>query len=56
VEVGFFPAASAWPAALGLGAVNLALGLVFGIWFYVVAAILVIGAIIGYAVEAQARP
>jgi hypothetical protein len=45
-----------WPAALGLGAVRLALGLVFGIWFFVIAAILVLGAIIGYSVEAQARP
>ena len=44
VEVGFFPAASVWPAALGLGAVNLALGLVFGIWFFVIAAILVYAA------------
>jgi hypothetical protein len=54
--VGYFPAASVWPAALGLGAVSLALGLVFGIWFFVIAAILVLGAIIGYSVEAQARP
>jgi hypothetical protein len=56
VPVGYFPAASVWPAALGLGAVNLALGLVFGYWFFVIAAILVIGAIIGYSVEAEARP
>lgn len=56
VPVGYFPAASVWPAALGLGAVSLALGLVFGIWFFVIAAILVIGAIVGYTVEAQARP
>jgi len=56
VPVGYFPMASLWPAALGLGAVNLALGLVFGYWFFVIAAILVIGAIIGYSVEAAARP
>jgi hypothetical protein len=56
VEIGFFPAASVWPAALGLGAVNLALGLVFGLWFFVIAGILLFGAIIGYSVEAQARP
>lgn len=54
VEVGYFPAASVWPPAMALGAVLTALGLVFGYWFIVVAAIFFIGAIIGYAVEAQA--
>jgi hypothetical protein len=56
VQVGFFPAASVWPAALGLGAVSIALGLVFGLWFFVIGGILVLGAVIGYSVEAQARP
>jgi hypothetical protein len=54
VEIGYFPAASVWPAALAIGAVMTALGLVFGYWFLVVAAIFFVGAIIGYAVEAQA--
>jgi hypothetical protein len=54
--VGFFPAASVWPAAIGLGAVVAGLGLVFGYWFFVIAVILLLGAIVGYAVEAQARP
>src|ERR1700730_13619698 len=31
--VGFFPAASVWPVALGLGVALGALGLVFGPWF-----------------------
>jgi hypothetical protein len=53
VEIGYFPAASVWPAALGMGAVLTALGLVFGYWFLVIAAIVFVGAIIGYAVEAQ---
>jgi len=53
VEVGYFPAASVWPAAMALGAVLVALGLVFGYWFFVIAAIVLVGAIIGYAVEAQ---
>ncbi len=52
-EVGYFPAASVWPPALGLGAVMTALGLVFGGWFFVIAAIFLVGAIIGYALEAQ---
>lgn len=54
VEIGFFPAASAWPAALALGAVFTALGLVFGYWFIVIGGIVFAGAVAGYAVEAQA--
>ena len=53
--VGYFPAASVWPAALGLGVVLVAVGLVFGPWFYLVGGIVVVGAVIGYAVEAEAR-
>ncbi len=53
-EIGFFPAASVWPAAMALGAVFTALGLVFGYWFIVIGAIVFVGAITGYAVEAQA--
>jgi len=53
-EIGFFPAASVWPAAMALGAVFTALGLVYGYWFIVIGAIVFIGAIAGYAVEAQA--
>lgn len=53
VEVGYFPAASVWPAALAMGAVQAALGLVYGVWFFVIAAIFTVGAVIGYAVEAQ---
>jgi hypothetical protein len=52
--VGYFPAASVWPPAMAMGAVLAALGLVFGFWFFVLAAIFFIGAIIGYAVEASA--
>lgn len=53
VEIGYFPAASVWPAAMAVGAVLTALGLVFGYWFIVIAAIVMVGAITGYAVEAQ---
>jgi hypothetical protein len=52
-EIGYFPAASAWPPALAFGAVLVALGLVFGYWFFAIAAIFLVGGIIGYAVEAQ---
>lgn len=53
-EIGYFPAASVWPASLALGAVLVALGLVFGFWFLVLAAIFLVGGVIGYAVEASA--
>jgi hypothetical protein len=56
MPVGYFPVASVWPPAIALGVVAAALGLVFGYWFFVVAGILLTGAIIGYAIEAQARP
>ncbi|MDQ6614756.1 MAG: cytochrome c oxidase subunit 4 [Actinomycetota bacterium] len=52
-EIGYFPAASVWPAAIAFGAVLAALGLVFGYWFLVIAAIFLVGGIAGYAVEAQ---
>ncbi len=52
-EIGYFPAASVWPPALALGAVFICLGLVFGFWFLIVGVIVTIGAVIGYAVEAQ---
>lgn len=54
-EVGFFPAASLWPPAIGLGAVILALGMIFGTWFWALGGVMVLGAIIGWIVEAEAR-
>jgi Cytochrome c oxidase subunit IV len=54
-EVGFFPNASIWPAGMGLGFVFIAVGLVFGAWFWIMGVILVLGAIIGFSVEADAR-
>ena len=54
-EIAFFPGNSIWPAAMGLGAVSLAIGLAFGKWFWAIGGILRVGAIIGFAVEAEAR-
>jgi hypothetical protein len=54
-ELTFFPANSIWPAAMGVGAVGLAIGLAFGKWFWAIGGILLLGAIIGFAVEAEAR-
>jgi Cytochrome c oxidase subunit IV len=54
--VGYFPAASVWPAAMGFGTIVIGLGLVFGYWFFVIGGILFVGAVVGYAVEGEARP
>jgi len=54
-EVAFFPNASIWPAGMGLGFVLIATGLIFGAWFWVLGLIVVVGAIIGFSVEADAR-
>jgi hypothetical protein len=54
-EIAFFPSNSIWPVSMGLGAVGLALGLAFGKWFWVIGAILMFGALIGFATEAESR-
>ena len=54
-EISFFPGNSIWPAAMGLGAVFLVVGLVFGKWFWVIGGAIFLGAIIGFAVEAESR-
>jgi hypothetical protein len=54
-EISFFPGNSIWPAAMGLGAIALAIGLAFGKWFWAIGGILLVGAIIGFAVEAESR-
>jgi hypothetical protein len=54
-EIGYFPNASIWPAGMGLGFVLIGVGLVFGAWFWVLGIIMVLGAIIGFGVEADAR-
>lgn len=54
-EVGYFPASSIWPFLLACGAVVAANGLAFGVWLAVTGALLVVTAIVGYAVEASSR-
>ena len=54
-EIAFFPANSMWPVAMGLGAVGLALGLAFGKWCWVIGGVLMLGALIGFTVEAESR-
>jgi hypothetical protein len=54
-EVGFFPGNSMWPPAMGVGAAAIAAGLAFGKWFWVIGIALLVGAIIGFAVEAESH-
>ncbi len=54
-EIAFFPSNSIWPVSMGLGAVGLALGLAFGKWFWIIGGILMFGALIGFATEAESR-
>jgi hypothetical protein len=54
-EIGFFPAASIWPAGIGLGAIFVGVALIYGNWYWVIALPLIIGSIIGFSVEAEAN-
>jgi hypothetical protein len=54
-EIAFFPHNSIWPSSMGVGAAGIAVGLAFGKWFWVIGIALFVGAIIGFAVEAESR-
>ncbi|MGI8753120.1 MAG: aa3-type cytochrome oxidase subunit IV [Acidimicrobiales bacterium] len=53
-DLGFFPSASIWPAGIGLGAVFIALALIWGNWYLVIGIPLLLGSIVGFSVEAEA--
>ncbi len=55
-EVGWFPAASIWPAGMGLGMVIGAVGAVWGVWYLIVGGIIFVGAVIGFVAEVEAEP
>ena len=54
-EIAYFPGNSIWPVAMGLSAISLATGLAFGKWFWAIGGILLLGTIIGFAVEAESH-
>ena len=54
-EIAFFPGNSIWPVAMGISSISLAIGLAFGKWFWAIGGILLLGSIIGFAVEAESR-
>jgi hypothetical protein len=51
--VGYFPNASIWPAGMGVGMVFGVVGLIYGLWYLIIGAILFIGAVIGWVVESE---
>jgi hypothetical protein len=55
-EVGFFPAASMWPAGIGVGAVFFGVAMIYGSWYWLIGGIMLFGAIIGFVVEGEVRP
>jgi hypothetical protein len=54
-EVGFFPAASMWPAGMGVGAVFMGVAMIYGSWYWLIGGVLMFGAIAGFVVESEAR-
>lgn len=54
-EIGFFPAASIWPAAIGIGGIFMGIALIYGTWYWIIAGVFIFGGVIGFTVEAEAR-
>jgi hypothetical protein len=54
-DLGYFPAASAWPIILSAGAVVLANGLVFGPPIAVLGIVLMVAGVFGFAREADTK-
>jgi hypothetical protein len=52
-EVGYFPSASIWPAGMGLGLIFGMVGLIYGLWYLIIGALLFFGAVIGWTVESE---
>lgn len=51
--IGYFPAASMWPPAMGLAWIFGAAALVWGLWYLIIAGILFFGAVLGWVVESD---
>jgi hypothetical protein len=52
-EIAYFPAASIWPAGMGLALIFGAISAVWGLWYLIIGGILFIGAVIGWVVESD---
>jgi hypothetical protein len=51
--IDYFPAASIWPAGMGIGLIFVALALVWGLWYLYIGAVLFFGAMIGWVTESD---
>lgn len=51
--IDYFPAASIWPAGLGLGAFMMAVAAVWGLWYAYIGGLLIIGSVIGWVTESD---
>lgn len=51
--IDYFPAASIWPAGMGLGMIMGGAALVWGIWYLYIAGVLFIGSVIGWVTESD---
>jgi Flp pilus assembly protein TadB len=51
--IDYFPAASIWPAGMGVAFTFGAMALVWGIWYLYIAGILFVGSMIGWVVESD---
>ncbi len=51
--IDYFPAASVWPAGMGIGMILGALALAWGIWYLYMGGVIFIGAVIGWVTESD---
>lgn len=51
--IDYFPAASIWPAGMGLGMIFGACALVWGLWYLYIGLVLFFGAVIGWVTESD---
>ncbi|MDE3205400.1 MAG: cytochrome c oxidase subunit 4 [Acidobacteriota bacterium] len=51
--IDYFPAASIWPAGMGLGMIFGGCALVWGLWYLYIGGILFIGSVIGWVTESD---
>ena len=54
-DVGYFPSSSIWPFVMATGVVVFANAFVFGVWLAIFGGLLFLTAVVGYAMEAQAK-
>lgn len=54
-EIAYFPNASIWPAGMGLGMVVGSIGLVWGMWYLIIGAVIFFGAVFGFMTESDAE-